>query len=112
MGTCMLPPKFEQVHVFTMFLLLFSYCRSPGPESPQLTIFYAGKMLVFDAFPPEKATEVMEMATKLASDNSGTEESPPSAPVATEKLAVSKVPQTNTFSETPKAGNQGVGSGN
>ncbi|KAG4937913.1 hypothetical protein AAZX31_16G009000 [Glycine max] len=84
--------------------------RSQGPETPQLTIFYAGKMLVFDAFSPEKATEVMEMATKLASDNSGTEESPPSAPVATEKLAVSKVPQTNTFSETPKAGNQGVGS--
>jgi len=84
--------------------------RSPGPESPQLTIFYAGKMLVFDAFPPEKATEVMEMATKLASNNSGTEESPPSLPVTTEKLAVSKMPQTNTSSETPKPGNQGVGS--
>lgn len=83
---------------------------SPGPESPQLTIFYAGKMLVFDAFPPEKATEVMEMATKLASDSSGTEESLPSGPVTTEKLAVPEVPQKSPSSETPKPGNQGVGS--
>ncbi|TKY64240.1 TIFY 11B [Spatholobus suberectus] len=88
-----------------------SNVRSPGPESPQLTIFYAGKMLVFDAFPPEKATEVMELATKLASDSSGAaEESPPSAPATTENSTVSKVPQTNTSSETPRAGNQGVGS--
>ncbi|KAL2336411.1 hypothetical protein Fmac_010857 [Flemingia macrophylla] len=77
---------------------------SPGPESPQLTIFYAGKMLVFDAFPPEKATEVMEMATKLASDSF------PSDPVITEKLAVSDVPPKSTSSDTPKLGNQGFGS--
>ncbi|XP_027336107.1 protein TIFY 11B-like isoform X2 [Abrus precatorius] len=87
-----------------------SNVRSPGPESPQLTIFYAGKMLVFDAFSPEKATEVMELATKLASDSSGTEETPPSAPVTTEKLTVSKVSQTNSASETPRSGNQAVGS--
>ncbi|RDX84767.1 Protein TIFY 10A [Mucuna pruriens] len=88
-----------------------SNVRSQGPEStPQLTIFYAGKLLVFDAFSAEKATEVMELATKLASDNSGTEESPSSAPVTTEKLAVPKVPQTSTSLETPKPGNQGVGS--
>jgi len=73
-----------------------------------MTIFYAGKMLVFDAFPPEKATEVMELATKLASDASAAEETPPSAPV--KELAEAKVPQTNT-SETSKPGNQGVGSG-
>ncbi|ESW07409.1 hypothetical protein PHAVU_010G127400 [Phaseolus vulgaris] len=82
---------------------------SSVPESPQMTIFYAGKMLVFDAFPPEKATEVMELATKLASDTSGAEETPPSGPVTTKELAEAKVPQTNT-SETPKLGSQGVGS--
>ncbi|XP_061342912.1 jasmonate ZIM domain-containing protein 1-like [Gastrolobium bilobum] len=87
-----------------------SNVRSPGQEeSPQLTIFYAGKMLVFDAFLPEKATEVMELATKLASDNSSTAESPPNVTISTEKLNSSKVPQTNTTSETPKPGNQ-VGS--
>lgn len=87
-----------------------SNVRTPGPDSPQLTIFYDGKMLVFDAFSPEKATEVMELATKLASDESGTENSPPSAPVSIEKLAVPKVGEASTSSETPKAGNQGVGS--
>ncbi|KAG2380054.1 hypothetical protein LR48_Vigan11g007100 [Vigna angularis] len=83
--------------------------RSAVPESPQMTIFYAGKMLVFDAFPPEKATEVMKLATKLALDSSGGEETPPSAPVTTKELAETKVPQTNT-SEAPKPGSQGVGS--
>lgn len=69
-------------------------------------------MLVFDSFPPEKATEVMELATKLASENPSTEENPPSASVTTEKLNDSKVPQTNTPLETPRpTGNQAVGSG-
>ncbi|KAJ1401088.1 Tify domain [Sesbania bispinosa] len=79
--------------------------RSSGSETPQMTIFYAGKMLVFDGFPPEKATEVMELATKLASDTSSPEEkNPPSAPVTTEKLNESKAPQPNTASasETPR----------
>ncbi|KAK7275559.1 hypothetical protein RIF29_16678 [Crotalaria pallida] len=88
--------------------------KTPGSESPQLTIFYDGKMLVFDAFPPEKATEIMELATKLASaDNPTVKESPPSSgsPVATtESLKESKGSQTNTASETPKPGNQAVGS--
>ncbi|OIW04528.1 hypothetical protein TanjilG_13910 [Lupinus angustifolius] len=76
--------------------------RTPDPETSQLTIFYAGKMLVFDAFLPERATEVMELATKLASDNSSIKESSPSASVATENLKGSKVPQTNTASETTR----------
>ncbi len=84
--------------------------RTPGPETPQLTIFYDGKLLVFDAFPPEKATEIMELATKLASDNSSIQESTPSGPVATENLKGSKVPQTNTASENPRLGNQASGS--
>ncbi|KAE9615294.1 hypothetical protein Lal_00048512 [Lupinus albus] len=83
--------------------------RTTGPETPQLTILYAGKMLVFDAFPPEKATEIMELATKLASDNSSIKEIPPSVLITTEKLKGSKVPQTNTDSENPRPGNQVVG---
>ncbi|KAE9595884.1 hypothetical protein Lal_00030783 [Lupinus albus] len=55
--------------------------RTPDPETPQLTIFYGGKMLVFDAFLPGKATEVMELATKLASDNPSIKESSPTASV-------------------------------
>lgn len=55
----------------------------------------------------------MELATKLASDDSSIKESPTSAPVATENLKGSKVPQTNTASgsESPRPGNQAAGSG-
>ncbi|KAL1341124.1 hypothetical protein HN51_027597 [Arachis hypogaea] len=87
-----------------------SNIRSLEPETPQLTIFYSGKMLVFDAFPPDKATEVMELATKLASNSSIVEQSQPSASVATENLSKDKVPQTNNASETPRPGKQAVGS--
>ncbi|XP_057455044.1 jasmonate ZIM domain-containing protein 1-like [Lotus japonicus] len=85
-----------------------SNVRSAGPKTPQLTIFYAGKLLVFDGFVPEKATEVMELATKLASDSSSSEENSPKAPVVAEKLKESKAPQTNLASETSRPGNQAV----
>lgn len=68
-------------------------------------------MLVFDAFKPDKATEIMELATKLASEISSTEVNPSSAPVTTDKLKESKVPRTNSAFEIPRPGNQGVGSG-
>ncbi|CAK8560479.1 unnamed protein product [Lathyrus sativus] len=80
-----------------------------APEKPQLTIFYAGKMLVFDAFAPSNATEIMELATKLASENSNTEENPPSALVTSEKpkSKESQIPQTNTTAlEKSKPENQ------
>lgn len=68
-------------------------------------------MLVFDAFSPSNATEIMELATKLASENPSTEENPPSAPVTTEKLKESEIPQTNTALETTEQGNQAKCSG-
>lgn len=83
-----------------------SNIRSTAPETPQLTLFYAGKLLVFDAFSPAKATEIMELATKLASEIPSTEENPPSAPIANEKSKEPNVPQTNTVLETPKQGNK------
>nr|UUG47648.1 jasmonate ZIM domain protein 3 [Gastrodia elata] len=35
-----------------------------SPEDSQLTIFYGGKVLVFDNFPAERANDLMQIASK------------------------------------------------
>jgi len=64
-------------------------------EKHQLTIFYAGKVLVFDNFPAEKANDLMQMAGKGASvsQNSGLLPSPAVAAVnVTDSTKVAAVP--------------------
>ncbi|KAE9593615.1 hypothetical protein Lal_00036628 [Lupinus albus] len=73
-----------------------SNLRSFTPETSQLTIFYAGKVLVIDAFPEKKATEVIELANNLASNQSSSNKNPPCATIATENLNIIKVSKTNT----------------
>ncbi|KAF7843622.1 protein TIFY 10A-like [Senna tora] len=70
-------------------------------KTPQMAIFYAGKVLVFDAFPPEKATEIMELATKLSSNKNN--------PVASENLN-KVVSQTTTSQEASRPRSQTFGS--
>ncbi|KAJ7951481.1 protein TIFY 10A [Quillaja saponaria] len=52
------------------------------PGTSQMTIFYAGKMLVFNNFSPDKATEIMELATKLSPNTSEVIKIEPNVPVA------------------------------
>ncbi|KAL5209158.1 hypothetical protein ABZP36_004781 [Zizania latifolia] len=62
-------------------------------EKRQLTIFYGGKVLVFDDYPAEKAKDLMQMASKSAStdQNSGLLPSSITATV-TDSTKVSAVP--------------------
>ncbi|KAG8097477.1 hypothetical protein GUJ93_ZPchr0013g37809 [Zizania palustris] len=63
-------------------------------EKRQLTIFYGGKVLVFDDYPAEKAKDLMQMASKSAStdQNSGLLASSIAATVTDSANKVSAVP--------------------
>ncbi|XP_038899482.1 protein TIFY 10B-like [Benincasa hispida] len=51
---------------------------TPEPATAQMTIFYAGKVLVFDDFPNERAKEIMALADK-GSRSSTSATAPPAA---------------------------------
>lgn len=67
--------------------------REPGKR--QLTIFYGGKVLVFDDFPAEKAKDLMQMASKGSSvaQNPGLLHSPTVA-TTTDSTKITAVPAT------------------
>ncbi|KAK9280742.1 hypothetical protein L1049_003630 [Liquidambar formosana] len=48
----------------------FSKPAATEPETAQMTIFYAGQVLVFNDFPANKANEIMVLASKRSSHNS------------------------------------------
>uniref|UniRef100_A0A0D9VV37 Protein TIFY n=1 Tax=Leersia perrieri TaxID=77586 RepID=A0A0D9VV37_9ORYZ len=62
-------------------------------EKQQLTIFYGGKVLVFDGFPAEKAKDLMQMASKSSSTAQKSALLPSSTPATvTDSTKVSTVP--------------------
>ncbi|KAG6593562.1 Protein TIFY 10B, partial [Cucurbita argyrosperma subsp. sororia] len=57
-------PKFVGFSNNTMNKGEFRRPPSPEPATAQMTIFYAGKVLVYDDFPNERAKEIMALADK------------------------------------------------
>ncbi|XP_022964609.1 protein TIFY 10B-like [Cucurbita moschata] len=57
-------PKFVGFSNNTMNKGEFRRSPSPEPATAQMTIFYAGKVLVYDDFPNERAKEIMALADK------------------------------------------------
>ena len=79
------------------------------PEKRQLTIFYGGKVLVFNDFPAEKAKDLMQMASKGSSvaQNPGMLPSPTVATVtdSTKITAVPAAPIAVVNAQKSPAGN-------
>lgn len=68
---------------------------SKGAKASQLTIFYAGQVIVLDDFPADKASELMSLATKSTSqsqNNSVQENQPSFAPSLIRTSADSSAP--------------------
>nr|ACG35609.1 hypothetical protein [Zea mays]AND66091.1 TIFY7 [Zea mays] len=88
------------------------------PEKRQLTIFYGGKVLVFDDFPAEKAKDLMQMASKGSSVAQNPGLLPPStAATVTDSTKIAAVPAApNCCGQRPEecsrytAGSQGISS--
>ncbi|PKA52322.1 Protein TIFY 10A [Apostasia shenzhenica] len=54
----------RSIEIFPRFVPISSPAEAKLPEKNQLTIFYGGKVLVFDNFPAEKANDLMQFASK------------------------------------------------
>ncbi|KAJ1697625.1 hypothetical protein LUZ63_006137 [Rhynchospora breviuscula] len=75
--------------------------KSIEPDKSQLTIFYGGKVLVFDNFPAEKAKDLMSMATKGTANSQV--ERPNDTPAPVPAPAPVQRPSHPTVSDLPIA---------
>ncbi|KAJ7956008.1 Tify domain-containing protein/CCT_2 domain-containing protein [Quillaja saponaria] len=84
--------------------------NSSVPKNPQMTILYAGQVIVFDDFPADKAKEVMMFASKGSSQSQNTfaPTMPQKLPAFAHNLAKTSVDSTAaipTMTRSPSIGN-------
>ncbi|KAJ6848312.1 pnFL-2 [Iris pallida] len=70
------------------------------PEKAQLTIFYGGKVLVFDNFPSDKASDLMQLARKKSCTANNIGVAPPTAAAAAAVMTEAKNVTSNQSSST------------
>jgi len=59
-----LGPSTQPMNFFPGFGSKQEAAKNPKPESAQMTIFYAGQVIVLNDFPADKANEIMLLASK------------------------------------------------
>lgn len=85
------------------------------PETSQMTIFYAGQVLVFNDLTADKADEVVALARKRSSNNSGSVSATPPVAVV-EKIDLTKLPPSpepdHNIAPIPKSDNNNINNDN
>ncbi|KAL0562215.1 hypothetical protein IC582_002667 [Cucumis melo] len=74
---------------------------TPEPTTAQMTIFYAGKVLVYDDFPNERAKEIMALADKGSRGSTTTAAAPPAAVAPNRFFSALEKPNSNSPTGEP-----------
>lgn len=81
-------------------------CATAEPERAQMTIFYAGQVIVFNEFPAEKAKEVMLLASKGTSQSLTNNQPAFASNLAKNSVDSSTSVATSTSAVPPNPGNK------
>lgn len=83
-------------------------CATAEPERAQMTIFYAGQVIVFNEFPADKAKEVMLLASKGTSQSLTTNQQAFASNLAKTSVDSTSSVVTGSSAVPPNLGNKEI----